>query len=59
MITLRGALAPLRRLAGTEGVPPANAPQARNFSEPRGTNFSRFALIAGGSLAVPANHSIG
>ena len=43
-------------MSGTAGVPPANAPQARSLSEVASNPFSRFALIAGGTPAVPDNH---
>ena len=40
------------------GRPARNAPQARTLLEIGPDVFSRFALIAGGTPAVPANHLI-
>jgi len=39
-----------------EIVTRANAPEARSLSQIARNRFSRFALIAGGTPAVPANH---
>ena len=38
------------------GRPARNAPQARGLSKLISKPFSRFALTAGGTPAVPANH---
>jgi len=38
------------------GRPARNAPQARSLSKVISKPFSRFALTAGGTPAVPANH---
>jgi hypothetical protein len=39
--------------------PARNVPQARSLSKVIPQSFSRFALIAGGTPAVPANHLTG
>ena len=46
-------------LAGTAGVSPANASQARNLAQVAASPFSRLALIAGGTPAVPAERLSG
>jgi len=38
------------------GRPARNAPQARSLSKVGPKSFSRFALTAGGTRAVPDNH---
>ncbi|HEV7744545.1 MAG TPA: hypothetical protein VGO56_06095 [Pyrinomonadaceae bacterium] len=47
---------PPKRLSGTAGVPPATSAAGANPQSQPGKTFLRFALIAGGTPAVPDNH---